>query len=117
LFFFENEHLNFVELSKYTPIYLFSVFYYLDVFIIYFIYWIVAKKPAMTMTSTSHPSLDRQPSASSRAPTVYVLQRFLWVPNYERFGFQGLHVANGGEDCSFHLMEGSVPIRTSGLVR
>ena len=32
-------------------------------------------------------------------------------------GFQSLHVANGGEDRSFHFMEGSVPIRTSGLVR
>jgi len=41
---------------------------------------------------------------------------FLWFPKvYEHFGFQGLHVANGGEDRSFHLMEGSVPIRTSGL--
>jgi len=35
----------------------------------------------------------------------------------ERFGFQGVRVANGGEDCTFHLMESSVPIRTSGLVR
>jgi len=62
-----------------------------------------------------------------------VLQRILWFPNYEHFGFQGLHVANEGEDLSFgfqglhvanegedlsfHLVEGSVPIRTSGLVR
>ena len=45
----------------------------------------------------------------------YVLKRFLWFPDYGRFGFQGLYVANGGQDRSFHLVEGSVPIRTSGL--
>ena len=32
----------------------------------------------------------------------------LWFPDYEHFGFQGLHVANGGEDRSFRFMEGSV---------
>jgi len=32
------------------------------------------------------------------------------------FGFQDLIVANRGEDCSFHVMEGSVPIWTTGLV-
>ena len=128
------------------------------------------KKPAMTMTSTSHSSLNSLdshrlwfqgsyrlctawmyniktwtglsvdesirkrtgingqsmsmvwPTLGSRTAeeqnrTVFVLQCFLWFPDYEHFGFQGLHVANGGEDCSFHLTEGSVPIRTSGLVR
>jgi len=35
----------------------------------------------------------------------------------EYFGFQDLIVANRGEDRSFHVMEGSVPIWTSGLVR
>jgi len=61
--------------------------------------WIVAKKPAMTMTSTSHPSLARQPSAMVLGLLpLYLLQRFLWFPDYERFGFQGLRVANGGED-------------------
>jgi len=43
--------------------------------------------------------------------------RFLWFPNYEHFGFQGLHVANGEEDRSFRPMEGSIPIRTAGVVR
>ena len=77
------------------------------------------KKPAMTMTSTSHSSLTRLTAIcyGSRAPTVYVLQHFLWFPDYEHFGFQGLRVANGGEDRSFHLTEGSVPIQTSGLAR
>jgi len=36
---------------------------------------------------------------------------------YEYFGFQGLTVANRGEDRSFHIMKGSVPIWTSGLAR
>jgi len=53
----------------------------------------------------------------SRVLGLYVLQYFGRFPNYEHFGFQGLHVANGGENRSFHLMEGPVPIRTSGLVR
>jgi len=35
----------------------------------------------------------------------------------EYFGFQGLTIANRGEDRSFHIMEGSVPIWTSGLIR
>jgi len=39
------------------------------------------------------------------------------VPITYYFGFQGLTVANIGEDRSFHIMEGSVPIWTSGLVR
>ena len=48
--------------------------------------------------------------------SLLMLQCLLWL--YEHFGFKGLHVDNGGElDRSFHLMEGSVPIRTSGLVR
>jgi len=33
------------------------------------------------------------------------------------FGFQDLIVANRGEDRSSHVMEGSVPIWTTGLVR
>jgi len=59
--------------------------------------------------------LDKSPltrstaiSYGSGAPTVCVLQCFLWFPDYEHFGFQGLHVANGGEDRSFHFKEGSV---------
>ena len=79
--------------------------------------WIVVKKPAMTMTSTRYRTRSTAIGCGSRAPTVYVLQRFFWYPNYEHFRFQGLHVANGGEDRSFRLIEGSVPIRTSGLVR
>ena len=45
--------------------------------------------------------------------------RFLWFPNYEHFGFQGLHVANanGEEDRSFRPIEGLIPIRTAGVVR
>jgi len=56
-------------------------------------------------------------TAKEQNRTVFVLQCFLWFPDYEHFGFQGLHVANGGEDRSFHLTEGSVPIQTSGLAR
>jgi len=70
------------------------------------------------MTSTRCSLLARQPSAMVLwLHTVCVLQCVLWFPDYEHFSFQGLHVTNGGEDCSFHLMEGSVPVRTSGLVR
>jgi len=47
----------------------------------------------------------------------YVLQCLLSFLIYEHFGFQGLHVANGGEDRSFHLVKGSATIQTSGLVR
>ena len=81
--------------------------------------WIVAKKTRHESARRAFASLTRSTAIGygSRVPTVYVLQRFLWFPDYEHFGFQGLHVANGGEDCSFHLTEGSVPIRTSGLVR
>jgi len=35
----------------------------------------------------------------SKAHNVYVLQCFLWFPDHEHFGFQGLHAANGGEDA------------------
>jgi len=45
-------------------------------------------------------------TAIGHGSNVYVLQRFT---DYEHFGFQGLHVANGWKDRSFHLTEGSVP--------
>jgi len=35
----------------------------------------------------------------SRAHNIYVLQCFLWFPDHEHFGFQGLQAANGGEDA------------------
>jgi len=61
--------------------------------------WIVAKK-ARHDDDLDESSLTRSTAIGygSTAPTVYLLQRFLWFPDYERFGFQGLRVANGGED-------------------
>ena len=52
-------------------------------------------------------------AAQSSAVVLGFQPCLLRFPDY--FGFQSQHVANAGEDRSSHFMEGSVPIRTSGL--
>ena len=83
------------------------------------IVWTVAKSPPVRWrrgTLSSHLESRRLWfRGSSRA----CFRALLWFPDYKHFGFQGLHVANGGEDRSFHLMEGSgtnPDIRSSPLI-
>ena len=54
----------------------------------------------------------------SRAPTGYVLQCFVRLPNYEHFGLQGLHVANGGRPLtpSYGRLGTNPYIRPSPLI-